>query len=102
MAKNRGHNRSQNQTKNMNVGKTPLGEYGRVGGRTQIGALTVVDGSQEKVGIESNQDNLYTYMTLSKNKFSKRYFRKEKKNPKPKHTNKNSRTRQQQHQKFCL
>lgn len=60
----------------MNVGKRSLGECGSVGGRTQVG-----DGSQEKVGIESNQDNFYTYMTLSKNKFNKRYFRKEKEIP---------------------
>lgn len=57
-----GHKTKQ---KNMNVGKRSLGECGSVGGRTQVG-----DGSQEKVGIESNQDNFYTYMTLSKNKFN--------------------------------
>lgn len=63
------------------MGKRPLGEYGRVDGRTQVGELTMVDGSQEKVGIESNQDNFYTYMTLPKNTFNKRYFRKEKEIP---------------------
>lgn len=76
------------KTKDANVGRRPLREYGRGGGKTRAGELIVVDGHQEKGGIESNQDNLYTYMTLLKNKFNKRYFRKEEKNPKPKHKQK--------------
>lgn len=72
-----------------------MGEYGRVGGRTQVGELTVVDGAKREWALRVIRIT-YILMTLLKNKFNKRYFRKEKKNPKPKHTNKSSRTRQQQ------
>lgn len=62
----------------MNVGETFGGVW--EGGWQDTGREVDCGGwSQERVGIESNQDNLYTYMTLLKNKFNKRYFRKEKK-----------------------
>lgn len=53
-------------------------EYGRVGGRTQVGELTVVDGAKREWALKVIRIT-YILMTLLKNKFNKRYLRKEKK-----------------------
>lgn len=55
-----------------------MGEHGRVGGRTQVGELTVVDAAKREWALRVIRIT-YILMTLLKNKFNKRYFRKEKK-----------------------
>lgn len=53
-----GHKTKQKKHK---CGKETFGGAWGGGGRTQVGELTMVDESQERVGIESNQDNIYLY-----------------------------------------